>query len=279
RSSEQHHGWNFPFQLTRLPPTLSRYLLQDDHCTDCDTYAWEVQDGDLLLVFSDGVRDNLHDADTDIEHRGPHRAPGAGGPGGSAGEHATPPERVARALASAARLRSVDPAARVPFNIYSRRHGLERTGGKEDPGTTSRSWQPGCCPSATAAPSRPSTPRGPCSSPPPACPAWPAPGPTSEAAGRPCASAWPGLPRARREAHRHHRRIHPNPSWDRVVWQLSSAHARAALSRSSSSSSSPPPLPFPLPHPSVVAGAFCFWLGPGFKQPMRVSTVFGNHAA
>ncbi|CAK0793883.1 unnamed protein product, partial [Prorocentrum cordatum] len=215
----------------------------------------------------------------DIEHRGPHRAPGAGGPGGSAGEHATPPERVARALASAARLRSVDPAARVPFNIYSRRHGLERTGGKEDPGTTSRSWQPGCCPSATAAPSRPSTPRGPCSSPPPACPAWPAPGPTSEAAGRPCASAWPGLPRARREAHRHHRRIHPNPSWDRVVWQLSSAHARAALSRSSSSSSSPPPLPFPLPHPSVVAGAFCFWLGPGFKQPMRVSTVFGNHAA
>ncbi|CAK0793884.1 unnamed protein product, partial [Prorocentrum cordatum] len=198
----------------------------------------------------------------------------------------------------------------VPFNIYSRRHGLERTGGKEDPGTTSRSWQPGCCPSATAAPSRPSTPRGPCSSPPPACPAWPAPGPTSEAAGRPCASAWPGLPRARREGLARRgspgggpaagggsraRPLPPAEAGGRLAEAKDFARCTvphltralrshgefqpAALSRSSSSSSSPPPLPFPLPHPSVVAGAFCFWLGPGFKQPMRVSTVFGNHAA
>mmetsp|Transcript_60580 Transcript_60580/g.163348 ORF Transcript_60580/g.163348 Transcript_60580/m.163348 type:complete len:188 (+) Transcript_60580:165-728(+) len=138
RSSEQHHGWNFPFQLTRLPPTLSRYLLQEDHCTDCDTYAWEVQEGDLLLVFSDGVRDNLHDAEIlSIVDRTvpPVLADLAGLP-----EHATPPERVARALASAARLRSVDPAARVPFNIYSRRHGLERTGGKEDDITVVAAW-------------------------------------------------------------------------------------------------------------------------------------------
>jgi protein phosphatase PTC7 len=138
RSHEQHHGWNCPYQLTKLPRQLSRFLLREDHCTDCDTYAVEVQEGDLVLVFSDGVRDNLHDPEVlRIVDRAvsPALAELAGLP-----EHPTPPEKVAAAIALAAKVRSMDTTARVPFNVYSRRHGFDRAGGKEDDITVVAAW-------------------------------------------------------------------------------------------------------------------------------------------
>mmetsp|Transcript_19288 Transcript_19288/g.28813 ORF Transcript_19288/g.28813 Transcript_19288/m.28813 type:complete len:182 (-) Transcript_19288:268-813(-) len=140
RSTEQQHGWNHPFQLVQLPPELSGRSLRRfaDGAEDGDRYRCEVHVGDLVLMFTDGFRDNLHDheilsiVDRTIspafsELVGLH-------------EHSTPPEVIARALAIAALARSLDPKAKVPFSLYSRQHGFDLSGGKEDDITVLAAW-------------------------------------------------------------------------------------------------------------------------------------------
>lgn len=137
---EQQHGWNFPYQLTRLPKALAEKFphVQQDHATDCQTYVHEVHNGDLILMYSDGLRDNLHDCEIlDIVESAlsPTVAELLGLP-----EHATPPDAIAKALALAAQARSLDPRAKVPFYFYSRKHGYDCPGGKEDDITVLAAW-------------------------------------------------------------------------------------------------------------------------------------------
>merc|ERR1719424_1767640 len=63
KSEEQQHSWNCPYQLARLPPALlSRFpKLSLDKAADSQTYVFDVCQGDLILVFSDGLHDNLHE--------------------------------------------------------------------------------------------------------------------------------------------------------------------------------------------------------------------------
>ena len=140
RSEEQQHSWNCPYQLTRLPPALlSRFpKLALDTAKDCDAYTFEVREGDLLLLFTDGLRDNLFERE--ILHIVDCALPPAFGELVGLPGHSTPPEKVARALALAAQERSLDPSARVPFVEYSRRHGYECLGGKQDDITVVAAW-------------------------------------------------------------------------------------------------------------------------------------------
>lgn len=140
RSTEQHHRWNCPFQLTRLPPALSAKFpgFACDTPNDADKYTIPVQEGDLLLFFTDGLRDNLHDRE--IRHVTECALP----PGVSQlvglPEYKTAPESIAKALALAAFERSVDHKAMVPFAKACRKSGYDYEGGKEDDITVVAAW-------------------------------------------------------------------------------------------------------------------------------------------
>uniref|UniRef100_A0A2P2HYR4 Protein phosphatase n=1 Tax=Hirondellea gigas TaxID=1518452 RepID=A0A2P2HYR4_9CRUS len=58
RSHEQQHYFNTPFQLSLPPPGTSGHVLSDSP-SSADTREFEVEAGDILLVATDGVFDNL----------------------------------------------------------------------------------------------------------------------------------------------------------------------------------------------------------------------------
>jgi len=140
QSEEQQHSWNCPYQLTRLPPALAAKFprLNLDSSSDCRVYTHLVRRGDLLLLFSDGLRDNLHDreilhiADCSLS---PTFAELTG-----MVDKATPPEVLAKALALAAHERSLDLTAKTPFSENARKHGYDCQGGKQDDITVVAGW-------------------------------------------------------------------------------------------------------------------------------------------
>jgi protein phosphatase PTC7 len=140
KSADQQHSWNCPYQLMRIPPALAAKFpnFPQDHAVDSESYRHEVEEGDLILMFSDGIKDNLHPHEIlSIVDRclSPAFANLMGLP-----SHATDPEVIARALAQAAQVRSRDPRARVPFTLYSLDHGYDCLGGKEDDITLVAAW-------------------------------------------------------------------------------------------------------------------------------------------
>jgi protein phosphatase PTC7 len=141
RSTEQQHSWNCPYQLMRLPPVLAKQAekrgVRLDTAADSQIYEFPVLPGDLLLLFTDGLGDNLHEHEVlDICGRAQPPRIGRGETVGLA----TQPGDLAQALATAARERSQDPAAWVPFSEASQRHGYDMTGGKEDDITVVAAW-------------------------------------------------------------------------------------------------------------------------------------------
>jgi len=140
RTEEQQHSWNCPYQLTRLPQSLiarfPRVIL--DTGLDAETYLFDVRAGDLLLLFSDGMRDNLYERE--VLHIVDCALSPAFGQLVGLEAAATPPEKVAQALASAAYERSLDQSARVPFCEYSKRYGYSCVGGKQDDITVVAAW-------------------------------------------------------------------------------------------------------------------------------------------
>lgn len=139
-STEQHHRWNCPFQLTRLPQELQAKFpdFAVDSAADCETYNFTLQAGDLLLFYSDGLRDNLHDHE--ILHVVECAMPPLISELVGLPEHATAPETLARALTLAAQQRSLDPRARVPFAENCRKYGYQFEGGKQDDITVVAAW-------------------------------------------------------------------------------------------------------------------------------------------
>ncbi|CAE7297777.1 unnamed protein product, partial [Symbiodinium necroappetens] len=138
KSDEQQHGFNCPYQLTRLPEALLSRISQKrldaaDTAADCKTYTVEIKEGDLLLMFSDGLSDNLHIEEllAIVDRASPAQADMLG---------LMDPESVAKALALAAQDRSLDPEAVVPFTAAARRHGFNCKGGKEDDITVAAAW-------------------------------------------------------------------------------------------------------------------------------------------
>jgi len=58
RSEEQQHYFNTPFQLS-LPPPGNQNRVLSDSPESADLYSFQVQDGDVILVATDGVFDNV----------------------------------------------------------------------------------------------------------------------------------------------------------------------------------------------------------------------------
>ena len=61
RSSEQQHYFNTPFQLS-LPPSEMASDVLSDRPEAADRYEFNVEDGDVIILATDGVFDNVPDA-------------------------------------------------------------------------------------------------------------------------------------------------------------------------------------------------------------------------
>ncbi len=58
RSREQQHSFNTPFQLS-LPPSEMASDVLSDRPESADSYEFPVEDGDVILLATDGIFDNV----------------------------------------------------------------------------------------------------------------------------------------------------------------------------------------------------------------------------
>jgi len=163
-TKDQQHFFNCLFQLTNRPlekdyPMLlaqgknklvetmkSGVKFIENTPEDADIYTFPLQEGDVLILGSDGLFDNLHDAEicdfvdlaiTPLEARQVY-AQAAGtlrGPGSS-----TDPGALATTIAHAAYHRACDPSATTPFSICARSNSIPHNGGKLDDITVICAW-------------------------------------------------------------------------------------------------------------------------------------------
>ena len=164
KTRDQQHAFNMPYQLSRLPnpehydelaedpiyanlvTTLrslsGRQLSKIDKPTDCDVYSSSVMEGDLIILATDGVLDNLwsydilsivgetaiispYEARINLLEEGP-----------------TDPEHIAKSIALAAYEKSVmESGYKSPFGVECRkRTGAVHLGGKMDDITVVACW-------------------------------------------------------------------------------------------------------------------------------------------
>mmetsp|Transcript_49847 Transcript_49847/g.139512 ORF Transcript_49847/g.139512 Transcript_49847/m.139512 type:complete len:705 (-) Transcript_49847:99-2213(-) len=143
KSPPQQHDFNYPYQLCRLPQEMSRLVVANpDKPTDCVTFDVELEEGDLVLAYTDGVDDNLHDQEV-LEVCNRALSPYAVHVLGLPAQAATSPELISRTIVSAAYVRSHDEHARTPFGQEARKAGWPLAwcrGGKEDDITCVAAW-------------------------------------------------------------------------------------------------------------------------------------------
>lgn len=132
RSKEQQHEWNFPYQLMRLPPALAAQLPPGssvDSAADCVRYDVPVCHGDLLLLFTDGLTDNLYEREiTRLVEESTEE------------ESLADPGRIAETLSEAAQTRTMFRTGRTPFADECAQHGKVWKGGKQDDITVVAAW-------------------------------------------------------------------------------------------------------------------------------------------
>jgi len=158
KTREQQHMFNCPFQLTRLPQpedfdsvlaegktaliqaVKSNRFAHQDGPDDADLYSCRLREGDLLLLGTDGLFDNIHDQEL-CELLSQVVSPlEVGGPCGSDPKEFTDPNIIASAIAMAAFHRSKDRSARTPFTLHAKDAGLYHVGGKMDDITVVAAW-------------------------------------------------------------------------------------------------------------------------------------------
>eukprot|EP00919_Chromeraceae_sp_WS-2016_P075625 GHVR01178853.1.p1 GENE.GHVR01178853.1~~GHVR01178853.1.p1 ORF type:complete len:220 (-),score=59.83 GHVR01178853.1:302-961(-) len=154
KSTEQQHAWNCPYQLCN-PPSIgmieaakteaqANFLRKSQ--TECvldtpsssDNYTFPVVEGDLILLATDGLFDNLfiHEiASMASLCVSPVEARRLGEP-----SLYTHPIDIASTLASAAAVRSVDEGALSPFSESYDGGGTKHEGGKTDDITVVCAW-------------------------------------------------------------------------------------------------------------------------------------------
>lgn len=120
RSEEQQHYFNTPFQLSLPPPGHGHNVLSDSP-DSADTMSFPVKEGDVILVATDGVFDNvpakiLLEVLNEIEgEKDPVKL-----------------QMTANSIALMARSLSFDSEFMSPFAINARRNNIHATGGKPD---------------------------------------------------------------------------------------------------------------------------------------------------
>jgi len=110
RSSPQQHDFNFPFQLGSDG---------DDKLEDAHRYSIPVQRGDVIVMGTDGLFDNVHDRDVaGLVRRSQERG--------------DPPVDTATHIARLANIRGTDPNIMSPFAQAAAEYGYQYRGGKAD---------------------------------------------------------------------------------------------------------------------------------------------------
>lgn len=164
RTREQQHFFNCPYQLSRLPQPsdFQRLRMQglteladamttgvpilQDMPEDAERYAFPLQEGDLLVMGTDGVFDNLHEREiceiveltvSPLEARQvfAESASILRGPGSS-----TDPGALATTIAHAAFHRARDSSVVTPFAEHAQKQGINHIGGKMDDITVVCAW-------------------------------------------------------------------------------------------------------------------------------------------
>jgi protein phosphatase PTC7 len=144
RSKEQQHGWNYPYQLSRLPRSLLQRLPPGsvpDTAGDCDRYQVACQPGDLVLLFTDGIIDNLHNFEIlEIVERSTACCDGPEAHDKASRAGLPNPYALSCDLARAAFEKSLDQGADTPFAVASRTQSMPHVGGKCDDITIAAAW-------------------------------------------------------------------------------------------------------------------------------------------
>mmetsp|Transcript_86996 Transcript_86996/g.246668 ORF Transcript_86996/g.246668 Transcript_86996/m.246668 type:complete len:344 (-) Transcript_86996:89-1120(-) len=149
-TEEQQHAPGQPFQLSRMPgpadfPALRkagkgalveavrRCRPKEDRPGDAQLYTFGVQEGDLLIVGSDGLFDNLFDSELcAIIDAAVSGCQGIG--------DLADPADLAEALAQAAFKRSRDRSGETPISQKAAKAGHQLSGGVEDDITVIIAW-------------------------------------------------------------------------------------------------------------------------------------------
>jgi len=120
RSHEQQHYFNTPFQLS-LPPAELRSEVLSDQPESADQYEFSVEDGDVILMATDGIFDNVPDrllieAMDTVQHCKDRQII----------------QQCANSIALMARKLSRDPKFLSPFSKNALAAGIQAEGGKPD---------------------------------------------------------------------------------------------------------------------------------------------------
>ena len=121
--------------MGRIP---KKQLDAADTAKDSHTYTAEIAEGDLVIMFTDGFSDNIHDHE--LLKIVDKALPPAHADRVGRLTKSSPPATIAKALALAAQEKSVDTTANVPFTAMARSYGVDAHGGKEDDITVVAAW-------------------------------------------------------------------------------------------------------------------------------------------
>ncbi|XP_016972739.1 protein phosphatase PTC7 homolog [Drosophila rhopaloa] len=120
KSEEQQHYFNTPFQLSLPPPGHGPNVLSDSP-ESADTMSFPVRDGDVILIATDGVFDNVPE---DLMLQVLSEVEGERDP--------VKLQMTANSLALMARTLSLNSEFLSPFALSARRNNIQARGGKPD---------------------------------------------------------------------------------------------------------------------------------------------------
>lgn len=119
QTTEQQHFFNCPYQLSVLPNGDKTYI--EDHPDMAECQALQAEDGDYIILATDGYSDNVFPSTT-LNLLDGHTSTGP----------ASAVESLAALLLSAARDRAQSAHAVTPFSKNAAKHGYRHNGGKID---------------------------------------------------------------------------------------------------------------------------------------------------
>lgn len=115
RSEEQQHSFNYPYQLGTG---------SFDSAQDAQMYKVKIQKGDIIILGSDGVFDNLYDDDL-LDQINQFTCP-------KKGTLKVRPQIIADAIVCRAKNACEDLNTPSPFSSRAMQEGLYHQGGKDD---------------------------------------------------------------------------------------------------------------------------------------------------
>ncbi|KAL4223120.1 Protein phosphatase PTC7 [Mactra antiquata] len=118
RSEEQQHYFNTPFQLTVAPPEQEGHVLSD-RIEQAAKTSYKVEEGDVLLMGTDGLFDNMHE-DMILDYITKYK------------DRKDAAKESACHIAQKAHDLSLDPDYLSPFSMSALNFGIPITGGKPD---------------------------------------------------------------------------------------------------------------------------------------------------